>query len=214
MREERAPHMLRTFSRNTEGGGFWHWLAANTRRIQAGPAQGISEITKEIRAAFQKSYPDLVWEITPDPSAPWLFCVSADGNPSLFSKVKEAVRSAPAIPGWRIQAFRARGSLNAKLDIGGRTLGYDDIWCRVTARNGRFCVTLCIRGLTQQTNEVLSGGAAVLLDNAVGEFDAVTKIERLERAALPTNPRRAPDFFPLAELPRFLDRTDANDQGL
>jgi hypothetical protein len=181
------------------------FLAANTNRIQTGPKEDIPQITAEIREVFDDSFPGLVWEITRAPGATWLFCVSADGDPKLFPRVEEAVHAAPAIPGWEIQAFRPRGSLNAILDMGGRMLGYDDIWCGIVQRDGGIDVMLWIRGLSQETLEALGGGALILLDNAVGEYDAVTKIKQLDRTPLPMNPQRRPDFFPLAELPEFLD---------
>jgi hypothetical protein len=197
--------MFGMFGRKARVEGFWGWLAANTSRIQAARDQDIPRVTEEIREEFAKSFPGLVWEITRASSATWLFCVSADGDPKLFPRVEEAVRAAPAIPGWEIQAFRPRGSLNVTLDKGGRTLGYDDIWCSVVPRDGGVHVTLWIRGLSQQTDKALSGGALILLDNAVGEYDAVTRIKQLDRAPLPANPQRSADFFPLAELPGFLD---------
>ncbi len=197
--------MFGILGRKTKDAGFWEWLAANTSRIQAGSNEDVPRITAEIKEVFGKSYPGLVWEITRAPGAPWLFCVSADGDPKLFPKVVEAVRAAPLIPGWEIHAFRPRGSLDAILDMGGRTLAYDDVWCSIVQRDGGMDVILWIRGLSQETLEALGGGALILLDNAIGEYDAVTKIKQLDRAPLPMNPQRRANFFPLAELPQFLD---------
>jgi hypothetical protein len=155
---------------------------------------------------FKRSFPALVWEVSPAGSGPWLFCVSANGNRDLFPQVLLAVREAPDIPGWKVQAFRPRGSLTAEIDMGGRTLGYDDIWCSVQPSGGGVRVTLWVRGLTRESDPVLSPAVLILLDNAVGEYDAVAKITQLDRGPLPENPVRRADFFPLAELPSYLDR--------
>jgi hypothetical protein len=197
--------MLGLFRKNAAAGGFWDWLAANTTRIQPGLKQNPQGLGEEIGRAFKRSYPDLSWEISPTPSPPWLFCVSADGNGKLFPKVTQAIREAPELPGWKVQAFRPRGALTAEIDLGGHTLGYEDVWCSPGALPGGVRVTLWIRGLDPQADQVLSRAALILLDNAVGEYDAVMKIKQLDCGPLQPNPRRTDSFFPLHELPRYLD---------
>jgi hypothetical protein len=197
--------MLGLFRKKSGSDDFWDWLAANTARIQSGLKQDPQGLGEEIGRAFRHSYSDLTWEASPAASGPWVFCVSADGNAELFPKVEQAVRAAPALPGWKVQAFRPRGALTAEIDMGGRKLGYEDIWSQVEPLGGGVRVTLWIRGLTPQSDQVLSRAALILLDNAVGEYDAVVKIKQLDRGPLPTNPRRTDEFFPLAELPQFLD---------
>ena len=184
---------------------FWAWLLANASRIQAAGREGAGDVAEELTRRFKKSYPDLVWEVTPNDSGPWIFCVSADGNPELFDAVKSAVAAAPPIPGWEIKAFRQRGSLDAVIQMHGRKLGYDDIWCDVEPAGAQARVTLLVRGLTVESAEELLGAALVLLDNAVGEHDSVVKIGELNNGRLPTKPVKSARFFPLSELPAYLD---------
>ncbi len=195
--------MLGFFRNRSTNVGFWQWLADNTSRIQSGGGDVV--VGQQIEQAFDAEYPDLTWEISPAKTGPWLFCVSANGNKELFPKVQQAVRAAREIPGWKVQAFRPRGSLNAVLEMGGHKLGYDDIWCSVERQSGGLAVTLWIRGLDEQTLQVLGGAALVLLDNAIGEYDAVTKIVELKRGPLPSNPQETATFFPLSLLPAYLD---------
>jgi hypothetical protein len=186
---------------------FWEWLGANTARIQSGLQACPQAVADEIRRAFKRSYPNLAWEVGPDHSGPWTFCVSADGNRALFPKVIEAVRAAPDMPGWKVQAFRARGPLTSEIEVGGLKLGYEDVWCGVVERaEDGIRLVLCIRGLTHDTDQMLSQAAVLMLDNAVGEYDAVIKVKELGRDRLPDNPRRQENFFPLSELPEYLDR--------
>jgi hypothetical protein len=186
--------------------GFWAWLAENTERIHSRLPKEPSVIGAEIGRHFKESYPELTWEVSPTPNPPWVFCISADGRQELFPKVEEAVKAAPAaLPGWKIQAFRPRGALTAEIDMGGQTLGYDDIWCEVSRSGGGATITLRIRGLTPESTRALGGAALILLDNAVGEYDAVTKIHGLDCGPLPPDPQRSERFFPLRELPAFLD---------
>jgi hypothetical protein len=190
---------------------FWSWLRDNASRIQAAGREGAGSAADELSRAFKKSYPDLVWEITPSDSGPWIFCVSADGNPELFAAVKSAVADAPPIPGWDIKAFRQRGSLDAVIEMHGRKLGCDDIWCEVEAEGSQARVTLLVRGLTVDLAEQLLGAALILLDNAVGEYDSVAKISELNNGPLPSKPQRSPTFFPLSELPAYLDSLKYGD---
>jgi hypothetical protein len=194
------------FRKQRSSRGFWAWLAENTRRIQTADRRPAANVTRELSRAFQHSYPDLVWEITPSESGPWVFSVSADGNAELFDQVKSAVAEAPSIPGWEIRAFRQRGSLEAVIEMHDRKLGYDDIWCEVEPDGDRARVTLLVRGLTLDSAEALLGAALVLLDNAVGEHDSVVKISELDNGPLPKKPVRSDSFFPLSELPGYLDR--------
>jgi len=167
----------------------------------------------EISKAFASAYPNLVWEITKGGSGPWVFCVSADGNRELFPAVSQAVRAAPDLPGWIVQAFRSRGSLNVVSDMNVLTLGDPDIWCSVHPTTSGVDVTLHIKGLSPATDRALGHAALLLLDNAVGEYDAVMKIASLGRAPLAAPPVRRPDYFPLAELPQYLDSIDESSRG-
>jgi hypothetical protein len=67
-------------------------------------------------------------------------------------------------------------------------------------------MVLCIRGLTPETEPALTRAAVLMLDNAVGEYDAVMKVKELGRDRLPDNPQRQENFFPLRELPAYLDQ--------
>jgi hypothetical protein len=201
---------MRLFRKRSECHTFWAWLAANTARIKSHDKRALRTISDEISKAFHSTYPGLVWEISPADSQPWLFCVSADGKRDLFPAVSHAVRTAPDIAGWKVQAFRPRGYLNGTIHMDGHKLRYEDIWCSVDVHTEGFGVTLYIAGLSPETDEALGGAAILLLDDAVGEYDAVMKIAELHRRPLPANPVRRADYFPLAELPQYLD--DVNHQ--
>jgi hypothetical protein len=198
--------MFNLFKKQRKTGDFWTWLAANASRIRNAGRNAAGDVAIELSRAFKRSYPDLVWEITPSDAGPWVFCVSADGTPELFDAVKSAVADAGLIPGWEIKAFRQRGSLDAVIEMGDQKLGYDDIWCRVEPDGARARVTLLVRGLTLESAETLLGAALVLLDNALGEHDSVAKISELDNGPLPSNPVKSATFFPLSALPEYIDK--------
>jgi hypothetical protein len=182
---------------------FWAWLASHSDRIKAGAPQ---DMAPEIAAAFERDYRGLVWELGPAKEGPWTFCVSADGDRSRFPAVIKAVEAAPAIPGWTIHAFRQRApaGYGFRIEMEGHALAADDIWWSAVEEDGGLHLTLWIRGLTSETVSLLAGAAVILLDNALGEFDSVTKIRSLDPQPLPA---RVPDgLAPFVELPGRVDR--------
>ncbi len=188
------------------GAGFWDWLADNTARVQSGLKRSSKRIEQEIARRFEKSYPDLGWEVTICDDEPWLFCVTANGNRELFPRVQQVARETPEIKGWRIQAFRPRGVLDVEISMDGQKLDYDDIWCKVEKSSKGLNLVLHIRGVTVETEETLSKMAFVLLDNAIGEYDAAMKIADVDLALMEEGPKASDSFFPLRDLPAFLDR--------
>src|SRR5262249_43328585 len=109
---------------------------------------------------------------------------------------------------WDVQAFRRRGPLTVAIRMGEHTLGNEDIWCCVDDQDNGVDIILQVKGLGRTTDGALEQAAFVLLNNAVGEYDAVTKIANLRCEPLPVNPVRRANYFPLSELPQYLDSSD------
>lgn len=199
--------MFGLFRRKPEPVDFWEWLRVNTARLRSRFQSRPQAVADEIGRAFSRSYPGLAWEVGPNPSGPWVFCVSADGNRDRFPDVIRAVRAAPELPDWKVQAFRGRGDLTSELEMGGLKLRYEDVWCGVVERQeDGVRLVLCVRGLTKDNDQVLTQAAVIMLDNAIGEYDAATKVKELGRDRLPDDPQQQENFFPLSELPVYLDR--------
>lgn len=199
--------MFGLFRKKASPADFWQWLQTNGAQLQSNFKTRPQKVAKEIGRAFERSYPKLSWEVGPEEPGPWVFCISADGNRDLFPEVIQAVEAAPVIPGWNVRAFRGRGDLDSTMEIGEMKLSYNDVWCGVIERlEDGVRLMLCIRGLTKESETALTQAALIMLDNAVGEYDAVMKIKELGRDRLPDNPQRQENFFPLSELPGYLDR--------
>ena len=186
------------------GSPFWDWFA---RTIAPLGAAGLDDdgIVGRIDAEFSKLYPDLAFELWGPDGDAVDFVISADGQTPLFDEVLEAVRSAPAMPGWRVLAFRPRRSVKARISAMGHQLSGDQVRYRCEPENGRLRVALFVEDLNDDNWDILCATSCVLLDMALGEFDAATKIAALEHYPLNDETRRlAPK--PLAQLPEELDR--------
>lgn len=189
----------------TDAGRFWGWLGENTARVKRGLKRGTGRVVEEVGERFDEAFPGLVWEVSPADRGPWLFCVSANGDGKLFPRVERVVREAPEVAGWTIQAFRPRGEAGAEITLNDVTLGGGDVWCEVRKARRGIDLVLHVRGATAENHEMITQAALILLDNAIGEYDTVKRIAELDVAMLEGRPRKSEGFFPLKELPGFLD---------
>lgn len=198
-----------------DAGGFWGWLGENTDRVKRGLKRGTGRAAvEEVGERFEETFPGLVWEVMPAERGPWLFCVSANGDEKLFASVERAVREAPEVAGWRIRAFRPRGEADAEITLNDDvTLGGDDVWCDVRETRRGVDLVLHVRGATAENHEMITQAALILLDNAIGEYDSVKRIAGLDVALLEGRPRKSESFFPLKDLPGFLDGTRRARRG-
>jgi hypothetical protein len=186
------------------GDAFWAWFAETIAPLGVG---GLDDdgIVARIDAEFGKLYPDLAFELWGPDDGTVDFVISADGQTLLFQKVLELVRSAPTMPGWRVVAFRPRRSVKARISAMGHQLSGDQIWYHCEPENGRLRVSLFVEDLRDDNWDIMCATSCVLLDMALGEFDAATKIAALEHYPLNDETRTlAPK--PLAQLPAELDR--------
>jgi hypothetical protein len=183
---------------------FWDWFAETIAPLGA---DGLDQddIVARIDAEFARVYPDLAFELWGPDGDMVDFVISADGQTELFAEVLDAVHAAPKIPGWRIVAFRPRRSVRARVSAMGHQLSGDQIWYRAEPEDGRLHVALFVEEMDEENREILCATSCVLLDMALGEYDAATKIATLEYYPLNDETRGlAPK--PLAQLPGELDR--------
>ena len=180
---------------------FWIWFSGYASVIRDAPTQTTDAISERLQRVDDR----LAWEVTPGrDGGDWIFTISADGFESLFPVVEAMKAAAPEVAGWKVDAFRQRGSLGASIKFRGRHLGGDDVWFDVKRRSPSVAVRVHIRGLERENASELVGAATLLIDNAVGEYDAVRRLELLDVDPLPADPR-AKGLIPLAEILTLID---------
>jgi len=136
--------------------------------------------------------------------ADWEFVVSADGRSELFPLVEQVVAAAPEVPGFRIVAFRQRGPDGVSIQTPQGELSADDVWFEAIPSNGSLSLTLFV------PDAALAGLAVILLDNTLGEYDAVMRVHELAPALLPDDPEAA-GLRRLPELREVVETLKAND---
>jgi len=194
---------------------FWQWFikhGARLRTVMYGPDDAAREMAAaELREAVETVEPGLVLEIGPSAEGePCQLIVSADGRPERVDPVKDFVASSPALPGWDVMAFRPRLEVGESIEIRlqDECVGPDDIWFRVIETDDGLDLTLHVRGLTDDNEQLRGLGASLLAEHAVGERDALTLLRSLQIEPLPNAPA-ASGLHPFPELVGVFDEAKA-----
>ena len=193
---------------------FWDWFTkqqSTLRKITAGDYDLIDNILIELRKIqtglaieFERNGDEIIMTI------------SADGVEDNFEIVKEIVNSAPKIDKWNFVAFRQpvpREKVNSiTVTVKGITLDPKTLWFRALGEDDKIYVQIFADNLTEDNRNDIGYGCLMLLDNLIGEYDCVTKVDGYEFYNL----NEAQDFKdhldPLTEIRDFLDnyyRVDA-----
>jgi hypothetical protein len=131
------------------------------------------------------------------------FVVSADGMPARFSTVIRLVGAAPALPGWRIVAFRQPKGTHFTIEFGGQKLSPAELWFAATPNAYLLDLTFYVKGLARRNRELIMGALLIALDTSLGEFDVETKIGRIDLEPAPRNPSKV-GLKTFHELPTFV----------
>jgi hypothetical protein len=183
---------------------FWAWLVAHDDGLRWPPNPNFVEAIGDRLHAI---HPSLAFELAK--AEPPLLSISAAGDRSLFELVHRIVSCAPASLAVHVVAFRQRGPVAGvalKLPNGG-TLSSNDIWFRVERSDDSEAdlgLHVFVRDFPAENQGAWQEATYLLLDNALGEEDVVTKIAWIEWAPLPHEPARR-GLRPLADLPPTFD---------
>lgn len=183
---------------------FWTWFSDE---IAPMGVDGLDDdkIISQIEAQLRRVHPDLGFELWGPDDGIVHFVISADGLMPLFEEVIELVRSAPDLQGWEIVAFRPRRPVTAKIQARDTVISGDQIWYNFEPDNGRLRLALFIEGDEAGNWDMMCAATGVLLEMALGEFDAATMISRLEYCPL-TPEIRDLSLKPLSDLADDVDR--------
>jgi hypothetical protein len=194
-------------------GHFWQWFRGNGDRLldsmYGGDERARNGAVAELHRACEASRLDLVLELTRGAGGgPRQLVVSADGRLERVDPLKEFVASAPELPGWEVVPFRPRMQVGDSIAIRlqDESVGPEDVWFLVTRDEVGLALTLYVRGLTPENEQLRGLGASLLAEHAVGERDALTLLNSLNFQPLPANPA-AEGLRPFRELVPTFDAT-------
>jgi hypothetical protein len=160
----------------------------------------VQGLMMELHRSLAKVNPVLGFELGSEADGNLDFCITPDGEVAAFETPREVVEAAPPIARWKVRCFRQRKDLSTvTIAIGGVEAEAKDV--RYLARFGAKLDLALLYDLADGVDpEVLYRISAILLDAALGEFDAATGIASLEAVNA-----RHPTALPLLELPAVFD---------
>ncbi|MET0466727.1 MAG: hypothetical protein ABW007_26440 [Chitinophagaceae bacterium] len=194
---------------------FWKWFSKNESRLRAfesDPDKYLMELLEQSR----KIKRGLAIELEPAKNGIINLTVSADGNVDLFPLVTDVVTKAPAIKGWRFIAFRQRVPSSAvkemNMKVGSLFLEPSKMKFLPVVDHGKLNIIIYADGITAENYEQVAYAGLILLDSALGEYDAATKVEAFDFRALPGKFSEGPVPQSFLELAKFVDDFHKNNR--
>lgn len=151
---------------------FWQWFAATANRIAADPSD--TSLINQLDQRVLETWPQLAWEIGPDPTGGWYFALSPNLNRELAITAQDAIRKAPSVAGWKLYPARQRKTWDGKFEIEteGRTLTFDSArWRYVLLRypDGETEVVLTAPESSSLAPDDRWQAAAIVVEGLLGE---------------------------------------------
>lgn len=201
--------MFNIFKKKNKVESFWKWFQKNEmelRNFELSPTK-----TKMlVNSQSKKIAKGLIFEMKPSKNGIINTTISAGGIKTLFPNVEELYHKAPNIEGWKFIKFKQRIPTNkVKLMV----LKSDEY--ELNPNNMRFSgvfldnkidINLYIKGLTTESYTEIADGVLFLLDNLLGEYDCVTKINNFVLQEMPSDILKRKTLKPLLKLVDFVDK--------
>jgi hypothetical protein len=152
---------------------FWTWFSADheAEHTSAQISKNIQTINKELN-----------WQYGATEGTKRVLIISTGGNKKLFPLVKEIVKDAPKMEHWKAVAFKPKVEKLQPIEVDGMMVSPEDIFFTVQPHDG--VVDVCIlldHTIPPATAEKI---AVAMLDQALGEYEAATKIGKVTFAPI------------------------------
>lgn len=94
---------------------FWHWFEQNADLIAR--CYDNEAVISELDEQVTSSWPELSWEIGPEPAGGWYFALSPNLDKNLAVFAKQKIDLAPKIPGWTFYPAKQRKIWNGNFSL-------------------------------------------------------------------------------------------------
>ena len=157
---------------------FWNWFVENEERL-FGIRDGQEPVFKELAAAIRKVHPDVTFEFGPIEGGIRSFAISADGLQEAAPEVEKLFAAAPKLSNWKFNKYRQRRPLH-DVQLGEVNLRPSDVLVTLQEDGPRAGLGIYIKGYKGKSDKQKIGAAFIMLDNALGEYDVMTKVGFIE----------------------------------
>ena len=192
---------------------FWKWFAANDEKLAAisNPSDPLMmDMSRRLKAIDER----LTYECGFANKDKKEMAISADTRPEVFPLVKAVVEKAPKLKEWTVIAFRQRSpkAILKDLAISGRpapghegeevTVKVSEMRAAVNPVGDRANITVFVKGYKPDSPQ--EHMANMMLQQATGEYDLVTKVEQIDFKDLKDANEK--NSIPFADLGDSLDK--------
>lgn len=187
---------------------FWDWFVKNEKRFSKIETNK-DEVLKEILDNSSSIESALAFEIKSDKNGILSLTISADGVKNLIPIVQNIKEKSPKIKAWEFIAFRQRKdtALLAEIFYESKKLRLNPTKMKFfpIIENDRLELIIYTSGINKRNYQEIFYGGSVLLDNLVGEYSFMTKVDNYDFHNMPTIAEELNELKPLLELPSFID---------
>ncbi|PTT92027.1 hypothetical protein DBR42_02790 [Pelomonas sp. HMWF004] len=179
---------------------FWRWFKQNEVML-FDFEQDQERIFDKLGAQLQRVNPGgLAFEFGPKQNGRREFVISGDGLRKNIPAVEHLAAAAPDLPRWKIVKFRPR---REPFDIGyhGIMVKASTVSAWLHPNGDRVDVTFLMPGYTAEKHQPYLGIAFLVLDQALGEYDVMTRVGVVDVQA----PNVSQPAVKLEQLPMAFD---------
>jgi hypothetical protein len=197
--------MWSRLSRKSKEEQFWDWFIRHEEKLLNFEVDQ-ERIFDKLANALQRVDRDLTFEFGP-PEIQRELVISASGIYRAFPAVSALVAAAPTLERWRWTAFRPRRSVGNPVEFQGKCIYPTEVEFAL-ADNGKIAGLYLFLPDFSEGDTALKMIGYLLLDEALGEFDVVTRLGFVEMRSRDTPPDTTgmSKRYPLFELPRLFDQ--------
>lgn len=160
---------------------FWQWFQRNDAML-FDFEKDQERIFDRLAAQMRKVDPNLTFEFGPKEKGKREFVVSADGLRKAIPAVERLAAAAPTLAKWTVIKFRPRRD-PFDIQYGGMAVKAATISARLAPNGELVDVTLLIPGCTADTHKACIGITFLMLDQALGEYDVMTRVGAVDARA-------------------------------
>lgn len=191
---------------------FWNWFKANQQQLYV--AEGSRDrVLAELGINLKNIDQDLTFEMGRETNGKREFDVSADGIPELFPLVKQVVAAAPKMEKWKVVAFRQRVSPAQLKELAIRgepavgqgervDIAVKDMRASLTRVGDKANVAVFLKNYSGKEGQ--QSMVLIMLQQAVGEYDLVTKVGDIRFASIEEDDKK--NSVPFEQLGSALDK--------
>jgi len=183
---------------------FWEWFETKEEEYFV-YEQNQTKLFDSLDSKLSAVNPNITFIFTEAQDGKRHFIVSADSAKEAFLDVRELARAAPKLKKWEVIAFRPRLNPLVTIAFEGLIVEPDDIMVKYNYNKETKLVDLILYiKYYKKSDKRFLGASLAMLDNALGESDAETKIGTVELKKFIQHTDNK-NLIPLKELPKIVD---------